>query len=218
MLGAAPANAATLVHWWKAEDNANDSQPAANHGALNGNTAFVTGQVGKAFSFDGDNDYVSVPDSPDHYPSGSFTVDAYAKTTDAVNSNQIAQVYECANSCPSGTASSLWEIQITAGDRETFMRERTAAVVGVGLMEKFGWQVGQKIVLQGTYLPGDWEFTIRAAYTPTDPALGDEMMLFHYEYFYERSNGQIGPGWFILQLERPDRAACLPTSTTPIAR
>jgi len=99
------------------------------------------------------------------------------------------------------------ELQITAGDRDAFLRERTAALVGVGLLEKFGWQIGQKITLKGTYLPGDFDFTIRAAYTPSDPAMGDEMMLFHYEYFYERSEGKIGPGWYVVQLDRPDRAA-----------
>lgn len=99
------------------------------------------------------------------------------------------------------------EMEITAGSLEEFQRERTAALMGVGLMEKYGWQVGQTITLQGTFIPGAWEFTIRAVYTPTDPAFGDEMMMFHYEYLYERSNGQISPGWFVLTLDDPSRAA-----------
>jgi len=99
------------------------------------------------------------------------------------------------------------EIGISAGDADAFMRERTAAIVGVGLLEKYGWQVGQTIVLQGTIIPGDWEFTIRAAYTPTNPSFGDQMMFFHYEYLYERSDGQMSPGWFVLRLDDPDRAA-----------
>ncbi len=101
------------------------------------------------------------------------------------------------------------EIQITAGDLEAFRRERTAAIVGVGLLQKYGWQVGQSITLKGTFLPGDWQFTIRAAYTPSVPSFGDQMMLFHYEYLYERSNGQISPGWFILKVRDPERAADL---------
>ena len=54
------------------------------------------------------------------------------------------------------------EIRITAGNVDEFMRERTAAIVGKGLMQKYGWQLGQRIVLKGTFLPGDHEFTIRA--------------------------------------------------------
>ncbi|MHB1329958.1 MAG: ABC transporter permease, partial [Gemmatimonadales bacterium] len=98
------------------------------------------------------------------------------------------------------------EIQITAGDVEAFKRERTAAIVGVGLLEKYGWQVGQTVTLKGTIFAGDWEFVIRAAYTPTVASFGDELMLFHYEYLYERNQG-VSPGWFVLELDRPDIAA-----------
>jgi len=99
------------------------------------------------------------------------------------------------------------EVEITAGSADEFLRERTAAIVGVGLLEKYGWQVGQTVTLKGTIFAGDWEFVIRAAYTPTNPSFGDENMFFHYEYLYERSQGRISPGWFILQLDQPDRAA-----------
>jgi len=104
------------------------------------------------------------------------------------------------------------EMQITAGSLEDFNRERTAALVGVGLLEKYGWQLGQTITLQGTFIPGAWEFTIRAVYTPTDPAFGDEVMIFHYEYLYERSNGEISPGWYVLALTDPSRAAEIATT------
>lgn len=99
------------------------------------------------------------------------------------------------------------EIDITSGDLDAFMRERTAAIVGVGLLEKYGWQVGQTVTLKGTFLAGDWDFVIRAAYTPTIASFGDENMFFHYEYLYERTQGQISPGWFVLGLSDPNRAA-----------
>jgi putative ABC transport system permease protein len=99
------------------------------------------------------------------------------------------------------------EIQISQGDLDQYLRERTAAVVGEGLMKKYGWKLGQTVTLKGTIFPGDWEFTIRAAYRPSDPSIGDQVLYFHYQYLYERTNGQITPGWFVLQLDRPDRAA-----------
>ncbi len=99
------------------------------------------------------------------------------------------------------------EIKIVAGSAEEFERERTAAVVGTGLIQKYGWQLGQKVVLKGTFLPGDWEFTIRAIFEPTEANVSSDQMFFHYQYLYERSNGQITPGWFVLELDRPDRAA-----------
>lgn len=104
------------------------------------------------------------------------------------------------------------EMEITGGDLDTFQRERTAALVGVGLLEKYGWQVGQAVTLKGTIFGGDWEFTIRAVYTPTNPSFGDEMMFFHYAYLYERTDGRISPGWFVLELDQPDRAADIAAS------
>lgn len=99
------------------------------------------------------------------------------------------------------------EVRVTAGSLDDFMRERTGAVVGAGLLKKYGWQLGQRIILKGTFTPGDWEFNIRAVYEPSEPAFGDELMFFHYEYLYEKTGGQITPGWFVLELNRPDRAA-----------
>jgi hypothetical protein len=48
-----------LVSWWRAEDNALD-QVGTNHGALRNGAAFAPGQVGQAFSFDGEDDYLEV--------------------------------------------------------------------------------------------------------------------------------------------------------------
>ena len=99
------------------------------------------------------------------------------------------------------------EIRISQGDLDQYLRERTAAVVGEGLLKKYGWKVGQTVTLKGTIFQGDWPFTIRAVYRPSDPSLDDRVLYFHYDYLYERTNGAISPGWFVLQLDRPDRAA-----------
>ena len=99
------------------------------------------------------------------------------------------------------------EIKVIAGNMDDFMRERTGALIGKGLAEKYGWELGQRIVLKGTFLPGDHEFNIRAIYEPNTDAFGDELMYFHYKYMFEMAGGQMSPGWFIVQLDQPDRAA-----------
>ena len=99
------------------------------------------------------------------------------------------------------------EIDLPEDQRQAFMTERTAAIAGSGLMERFGWRLGQTVTLQGTIFPGDWDFTIRVVYTPEDPSFGDEMFFFHYDYLYERTNRLVTPGWFVLQLDEPDAAA-----------
>jgi putative ABC transport system permease protein len=101
------------------------------------------------------------------------------------------------------------EMAIPEAQKRAFLAERTAVLVGSGLMERFGWQLGQTVTLQGTIFPGDWDFTIRAVYTPDDPSFGDELFFFHYEYLFERTDRQISPGWLVLSLDDPDRAAAI---------
>lgn len=101
------------------------------------------------------------------------------------------------------------DLAIPGEQLETFMAERTAALVGRGLMERFGWRLGQTITLQGTIFSGDWDFTIRAVYTPTDPSFGDQMFFFHYDYLLEGTNRGIIPGWYIVRLDDPERAAAV---------
>src|SRR5262245_7087316 len=124
-LSASPAGATTLKHWWKADGDAVDSV-AANNGALAGNTAFATGHSGQAFGFDGNGDYVSVPDAADHWPSDSFTVDAYAKTSVGTGLLALVNSYECGGSCPSGSANSIWFLGISDGGAYGEVRDADA--------------------------------------------------------------------------------------------
>jgi len=90
-----------------------------------------------------------------------------------------------------------------------FMNERTACVVGEGLMKAQGWKLGQTIHVNGTIYQGDWPFTIRAVYRPKVRAIDDQTMFFHYEYLYENSARQAQVGIYILKLADPTQAAAL---------
>ncbi len=46
-----------VLSWWRGEDNAQDAINA-NHGLLMNETTFAAGNVGQAFSFDGEDDYL----------------------------------------------------------------------------------------------------------------------------------------------------------------
>jgi putative ABC transport system permease protein len=76
-------------------------------------------------------------------------------------------------------------------------------------MEQMGWKVGQNVTLQGTIFPGDWTFTIRAVYTPTDPAIGDNVLMFHHDYLEEKLGRPGMAGWYILKIDDPNRAPTL---------
>jgi putative ABC transport system permease protein len=95
------------------------------------------------------------------------------------------------------------EISVPPEQRTAFQQERTAALVGKGLMELFGWRLGQDVTIRGTIFPGDWTFTIRGVYTPTVRALDDRSFIFHYDYRDERTENRITPGWYILRLSDP---------------
>ena len=56
-----------------------------------------------------------------------------------------------------------------------------------GCMEMFGWKLGQNVTSRARSIPGDWTFTIRGVYTPTDPAISDDAMMFHHEYLDENA-------------------------------
>ncbi len=101
------------------------------------------------------------------------------------------------------------EIIVPEEQKQAFMAERTAALVGSGLMERFGWRLGQTVNLRSTIFAPDqeWPFTVRAVYEPSDPVFGDEWFFFHWEYLYENTGGRMTPGWYVLQIEDPALAA-----------
>jgi len=101
------------------------------------------------------------------------------------------------------------EMVVPADQKEAFIRERTAALVGKHLMETFGWKIGQNVTLPGTIFPGDWTFTIRGVYVPTDPQIGDDVLMFHHDYMEERLNRPGIAGWYVLKIDSPDHAATI---------
>ncbi|MEQ1689664.1 MAG: FtsX-like permease family protein [Gemmatimonas sp.] len=101
---------------------------------------------------------------------------------------------------------------VQSDQKEAFLRERTAVIVGQGLLKAFGWKIGDNVTLQGTIYPGDWTFTIRGTYSLKETAYGDEQFLFHYDYLYERVKDNVSPGWFILRIDDPARSGVVAKS------
>ena len=98
------------------------------------------------------------------------------------------------------------EIVAAGGPEAGLPPERSSAIVGRRLLDVFGWQLGQNVTLQGTIFPGDWTFTIRGVYTPSDPVINDDMMLFHHEYLDERiGRGRDSPGGTSCEIDDPEQ-------------
>jgi putative ABC transport system permease protein len=98
------------------------------------------------------------------------------------------------------------ELQLAEDQKQAFLKERSAALIGEGLVRSFGWKVGDNVTLQGTIFPGDWTFTIRGIYHPTLKEYGDDQFMFHYDYLYEKYPDRVTPGWFIMQIDDPAAA------------
>jgi hypothetical protein len=65
-----------LVSWWPAEGNANDII-GGNNGTLENGVTFAPGEVGQAFSFNGNGQSVVIPDSPSLDLTSTFTIEAW---------------------------------------------------------------------------------------------------------------------------------------------
>ena len=98
------------------------------------------------------------------------------------------------------------EVSVPADQREAFLQDRSGALIGRRLIDLFGWTVGQNVTLRGTIYPGEWTFTVRGVYTPTDPAYNDDAMMFHWAYLDERNARKGEVGWYILQINHPESA------------
>jgi putative ABC transport system permease protein len=57
------------------------------------------------------------------------------------------------------------DAEIVAGSVPDWLSDRTGALVGTNLAAKYGWKLGDRVVLKGDIFPIDLELTIRALYT-----------------------------------------------------
>jgi putative ABC transport system permease protein len=98
------------------------------------------------------------------------------------------------------------EMTLPAEQKEAFFREKTSVIVGRRLLDVYGWKLGQNITIQGTIFPGDWTFTIRGVYTPSNRVLNDDMLLFRHDYFDERIGRAGVAGWYVVEIDDPNNA------------
>src|SRR5262245_8352617 len=79
-----------LVGWWKGDGNATDAV-GNNNGTLIGNAGFSSGIVGQAFSFDGIDDYLSIPSSASLNvgPGNGLTIEGWIKPADLSTSRPL---------------------------------------------------------------------------------------------------------------------------------
>jgi putative ABC transport system permease protein len=77
------------------------------------------------------------------------------------------------------------EYRLTEDEEKTFLRDRKAFIAGRKLTERFGWRIGDTIILKGTIFPGNWEFVLRGIYKGKDKNTDESQFLFHWDYLNE---------------------------------
>jgi putative ABC transport system permease protein len=86
------------------------------------------------------------------------------------------------------------EIQMSPEQKQAFIRERAAVIVGRRKAEKHGWKIGDRIALQGALLSADLELTIRGIFSGT--ANDEASIYFHHDYLEEAWGRQSFAGMY----------------------
>jgi putative ABC transport system permease protein len=94
------------------------------------------------------------------------------------------------------------EYQISPEEKAAFQRERTAAIAGKKLADKYGWKLGDVIELKGAIYPINPSLTIRGIYTGPQ----DSTFYFHREYVEEALGRPGNVGTYRVKLDSPQNA------------
>lgn len=104
------------------------------------------------------------------------------------------------------------EFSIPDDQWQNFIKDRQGAIVGAFTANKFGWKVGDRIPIQGTFLPGTWEFNIDGIYHGTRAKDDETQFWFQWDNFenylethkIDRYLGMVG--WYTIKVDNPDNS------------
>jgi len=104
------------------------------------------------------------------------------------------------------------EFQLPEDQKKAWLADRTGAICGKYLADRFHWKIGDRIPLTAAVWQKkdgsiSWEFTLDGIYTGATPSTDTTQFLFHYKYLDEarvRRKGMVG--WYIIRIDHPDQA------------
>lgn len=104
------------------------------------------------------------------------------------------------------------EFVLSPADREAFLRDRKGAVAGRKLAAKYGWRIGDSIVLRGTIFPGQWQFVLRGIYRGAQKSTDETQFFFQWDYLNETMKKNVPrradqAGFYMIGVTNPDLAA-----------
>jgi putative ABC transport system permease protein len=105
------------------------------------------------------------------------------------------------------------EYRLPPEQKAAWLADRSGAIIGRSLAERFGWKVGDKIPLQATiYRRTDgsnfWEFNVSGIFEGAEQATDTSSMYFRYDYLNEGMGGSLGiVGMYVVRIADPAKAA-----------
>jgi putative ABC transport system permease protein len=99
------------------------------------------------------------------------------------------------------------EMVVPPDQKQRWLEDKKGAVVGDVLAKQLGIKVGDRITLQGSIYPGDWEFNIDGIYTATRKSVDRSTFMFHWSYLNDglpdARKDEIG--WITTRVDDPGR-------------
>jgi putative ABC transport system permease protein len=100
------------------------------------------------------------------------------------------------------------EFDIPEEQWQNYVKDRQGAIAGAATAKRFGWKVGDRIPIKGTFLGGVWEFNLDGIYHGTRQADDETQFWFQWKRFDEQVPAQYKGhvGWYTVKVEHPDDA------------
>jgi len=98
------------------------------------------------------------------------------------------------------------EFKLSEDEWNNFVKDRQGAIAGAATAKRFGWKIGDRIPIKGTFLPGVWEFNLDGIYHGSRQADDETQFWFQWDLFEEkvpeRFKGNVG--WYTVRVDNPD--------------
>ena len=107
------------------------------------------------------------------------------------------------------------EYVLAPEERTAWLGDRTGAIAGRGLADRFGWEVGDRVPLQATiWTKKDgsrtWDFVLSGIYEGAEEGTDTTQMFFRHDYFDEaRAFGSGTVGWYVVRVADPQQAGAV---------
>jgi putative ABC transport system permease protein len=104
------------------------------------------------------------------------------------------------------------EFIIPPEQKVELLKDRRGCAAGRQLARRYGWRLGDVIVMKGNIYPGEYQFILKAIYRGRDPTTDENRLFFHWDYLNETMKKNFPAradqvGWFLSQVASPELAA-----------